>query len=318
MKLKGSYPLNSIYFYLNKSCNLACRHCWIDPHHTNSRTTSDSLPFSKFKSIIYEALPLGLSTVKLSGGEPLLHARISEILQFLQKIRVKVLIETNGILITPQLAHEISQCNKPFISIGFDGSNPEIHEWVRGAKGCFQSAFTGFQNCVTVGLHPQLVFTLMKKNCDDLQNFINFAERSGASSIKINVVQPIARGKTLEEKGEILGIEQYVRIGEYIERNRHKLANIPIIYSHPPAFRPLSTILEHECGCDVCGIKGILGVLNDGSFSLCGIGMTEPCLVLTCDSNTTLAELWDSDHILAKIRNGLPDNLQGVCKRCCT
>ncbi|MEQ8192462.1 MAG: radical SAM protein, partial [Candidatus Eremiobacterota bacterium] len=73
--------LDTIYFYLTKGCNLRCRHCWIEPA---GETSHVELDFELFKSVIKQAKPMGLSTVKLSGGEPLFHRRIKDIIEFIR------------------------------------------------------------------------------------------------------------------------------------------------------------------------------------------------------------------------------------------
>jgi molybdenum cofactor biosynthesis enzyme MoaA len=70
------YPLNQIYFYLTEGCNLRCRHCWVAPKYQSGSNSYPALDLDLFKSIIEQAKHLGLTGVKLSGGEPLLHPEI--------------------------------------------------------------------------------------------------------------------------------------------------------------------------------------------------------------------------------------------------
>ncbi len=69
------FPLEQIYFYLTEGCNLACRHCWLSPKLQKDNITHPSLSMELFESIVEQAKPLGLESVKLTGGEPLLHSQ---------------------------------------------------------------------------------------------------------------------------------------------------------------------------------------------------------------------------------------------------
>ena len=69
-------------------------------------------------------------------------------------------------------------------------------------------------------------------------------------------------------------------------------------------------------GCRSCGILGILGVLADGSYALCGIGVTVPEMVFGQAGRDRLKEIWLNSPILNQIRAGLPKRLQGVCAEC--
>jgi molybdenum cofactor biosynthesis enzyme MoaA len=77
-------PLNTLYLYLTEGCNLRCRHCWIEPPHQSARRQYPTLEPGLLRHILHQAKPLGLSSVKLTGGEPLMHPRIGEILEILR------------------------------------------------------------------------------------------------------------------------------------------------------------------------------------------------------------------------------------------
>ena len=133
-------PLATIYFYLTEGCNLACRHCWIAPKYQAGSTIYPSLSYDLFVNIIQQAKPLGLGSVKLTGGEPLLHPNIVELLRFIRAEELGLTIESNGLLCTPEIVEEIKQCKGPFVSVSLDGAKAETHEWVRGVEGSFEMA----------------------------------------------------------------------------------------------------------------------------------------------------------------------------------
>jgi SynChlorMet cassette radical SAM/SPASM protein ScmF len=277
---KSKYPLNQIYFYLTEGCNLRCSHCWIQPKHQTQGCSYPSLPLDLFRSIIEQAKPLGLSTVKLTGGEPLLHPQIYEILKFIQTEEIDLIMETNGVLCTPELARRIAECKNPFASVSLDGADAETHEWVRGVNGCFEDAKQGIRNLVAAGIKPQIIMTVMRRNREQLEDVVRLAESLGAGSVKFNILQPIARGKKMHRTGEALSIEELIDLGRWVENGFSDSTNLRIIYSHPMAFRPLGRMLgENQDGCGVCGILGIIGVLANGSYAMCGIGETVPELV---------------------------------------
>jgi radical SAM protein with 4Fe4S-binding SPASM domain len=282
------YPLHQIYFYLTEGCNLRCRHCWIAPKYQTEENTYPSLKLNLFRSIIEQAKPLGLSAVKLTGGEPLLHPNINEILDFMQTEDIRLIVETNGVLCTPELARKMAACENPFVSVSLDGTNPETHEWVRGVKGCFEAALEGARNLV-----------------------------QAAGSVKFNVLQPTARGEKMHESGETLSIEELVNLGQWVENTLSASTALRLYYDQPLAFRPLGKMFaDSGDGCGVCGILGILGVLADGSYSLCGIGQTVPDLIFGHVSTNRLDDIWNTAPILQQLREGLPQRLEGVCAEC--
>lgn len=105
--------INTLYFYLTEGCNLACRHCWMGPRFDATGNHYPTLPVEVFETAIREAKPMGLSGVKLTGGEPLLHPRIIHFLETVRREKLKLTIETNGLLCTPELAAEIAKSPNP-------------------------------------------------------------------------------------------------------------------------------------------------------------------------------------------------------------
>jgi SynChlorMet cassette radical SAM/SPASM protein ScmF len=312
-----SYPLNQLYFYLTEGCNLRCRHCWISPKYQDGDHIYPSLDVGIFQSIIRQAEELGLAGVKLTGGEPFLHPRISDLLEFIQKEDIGLNIETNGVLLTPELSEQIAACKNPFVAVSLDGTDEDIHDRIRRVSGAFKGALKGISNLVKTGIKPQIIMTLMAENRHQVREMLPMAESIGASSVKFNIVQPTARGKHMYETGEALSIQDLIILGRWIESELAPESVLPVHHSHPHAFRPLGRLFgEKGDGCASCGILGILGVLANGSYALCGIGQNVPELVFGHASEDRLKDVWRDSTVLNLIREGLPHRFEGICGKC--
>lgn len=314
---KCGYYLNAIYFYLTQGCNLCCRHCWIEPQFQgeSGKTTSEYISIELFQKILAEAQPLGLANVKLTGGEPLIHPEIDKILDFLATTQFKLIIESNGLLCSKELVKKIKKCKRPFVSVSLDSAEAEIHEWVRGVKGSYKKAINGLKNLVSANISNQIIMTVMKKNVKQIEPMVHLAEELGVPSIKFNLVNPTARGKDMHDKGETLSIDDLIQTGKWIEQDLSKRTKVDLSYSHPMAFKPLSSIYGPR-GTGQCGIKGIIGVLGTGEYALCGIGETIEELIFGDARTDSLAEIWNNNKFLSDIRTGLPDKLEGICGKC--
>ncbi len=315
---RPAHPLRQIYFYLTGGCNLRCRHCWIAPEASHpSEKPPTTLDAGLFSSIVGQAIPLGLSAVKLTGGEPLLHPEIEDILRFIKLKDLRLALETNGVLCTPGLAGLVASCKDPFVAVSIDGADQNTHEWVRGVKGCFDKALAGIRTLVDAGVRPQIVMTVMKKNRDQMEGLVRMAETLKASSVKFNMVQPMARGKTMHQAGEVLHVEELVELGRWVETELSASTPVPLYYTHPAAFRPLGAMMgDGDNGCSACAILNIVGVLSDGSYALCGIGETVPELVFGHAADVPLQEVWLGSPVLNQLREGLPRRLEGACPEC--
>ncbi len=314
---KPSYSLNTLYFYLTKGCNLRCRHCWITPKFQGEDQAYPSLAPELFRSIIEQAKPLGLSGVKLTGGEPLIHPHITELLDHIREEKLPLTMETNGVLCTPELAKAIASCERPFVSVSLDGTDAETHEWVRGVKGCFDAALQGIRNLVEAGLNPQIIMTVMSRNVDHMSSMVRLAESLSAESVKFNVLQPTARGEHMHESQQALSIQELLELGRWVENDLSASTKLRLIFDHPMAFRPLGKIYgSNRSGCGTCGVLGILGVLGDGTYALCGIGETVPEMVFGHAGTDRLEDVWQNNPVLSEMREGMPKAFKGICAQC--
>ncbi len=311
-----SYTLGTIYFYLTEGCNLRCRHCWIEPKFQGGGKKYPSLDVTLFRSIISQGKALGLSAVKLTGGEPFLHPQIGEIIDIVGEEKLGLTIETNGVLCTADLVRRVAACGQSFVSVSLDGADAQTHEWVRGVKGSFDDAVQGVRNLVDAGIRPQIIMSIMRRNFGQMEALVRLAESIGASSVKFNLVQPTARGEKMHEAGETLSIEELVALGDWVENTLSKNVRIPLFYSHPMAFRPMGNIFGDKGTCGTCAVLNILGVLSDGTYALCGIGTTVPELVFGHATKDALNDVWRNTPILKELREGLPHRFEGICGEC--
>lgn len=307
--------INTLYFYLTEGCNLACRHCWMGPRYDAKGNQYPTLLVELFETAIREAKPLGLSGVKLTGGEPLLHPHFTRLLEIVRREELKLTVETNGLLCTPEIAAEIAKSPNPFVSVSIDGTDAATHEWIRGVAGSFEAARRAVSNLVAAGIKPQIIFTVMRSNAGQVDAMVRTAEELGAASLKFNVVQPTARGEKLHENNETLNIADLIKLGRHVEQELAPKTKVKLIFHYPAAFRALHLIASGD-GCSACGIFGIMGVIATGHYALCGIGEQVSELVFGKVGKAPLEEVWRENAILNALREGLPERLEGVCSRC--
>ena len=303
--------LRSIYFYACGDCNLKCRHCWIEPPVRDAKPKHAS--WDKLMPIFEEGLSLGLSSVKLTGGEPCLHPEIVTIINDLAQMGLKVSMETNSTLLTPEIVKSLKQA-KAFVAVSLDGPNKELHEGLRGIPGSFKKAIFGINLLKKAGIRFQVICSLHKGNLEELRQMPGFVTELGAASLKINPITGLGRSADMEQNNELISLPELLEFHNGSFQEIQKASSIPIFFDIPPAFKSLMEISNKRFG--VCGILNILGVLHDGSAGLCGIGERVEELNFGNPLKVGLKKIWEETPLLNKIRNQFPDNLRGICSRC--
>jgi SynChlorMet cassette radical SAM/SPASM protein ScmF len=311
---EGVPPLSSLYMYIAGSCNLACRHCWIEPDYQTDIKNGKFLKLEYIKKAVAEAKPLGLHSVKLTGGEPTLHPQIFEIVEYLDSENIAIFMETNGTLIDDKMARFLkSKPHFDFISVSVDGAKPETHDKLRGIKGSFKKAVIGIKTLSKAGFRPQIICTLHKGNIAESKDLIRLAESLGCDSVKFNLVQNMGRG---DDFAEINGFKTKKIIGVFqnIERNIRPKSKINVYFDIPIAFKPIRNLLSGDTGR--CTILNILSIISDGSISLCGIGVTIPELIFGHIAKDNLKHIWETSPKIRSLREEIPAKLKGICSDC--
>jgi SynChlorMet cassette radical SAM/SPASM protein ScmF len=171
------------------------------------------------------------------------------------------------------------------------------------------------RHLAATGTRPQVIFSVMRGNVDQVDAVVRMAEELGAGSVKFNVVQPTARGEKLYAAEEALAVDELIALGRRVDMELAPTTSLRLFFDYPLAFRPLGRIASGD-GCSVCGIFGILGVIPSGHYALCGIGEQVPDLVFGEVGTDPLEAVWRENEVLNAIRTGLPDDLEGVCADC--
>jgi AdoMet-dependent heme synthase len=177
-----SAPLDVCLGITNK-CNLRCKHCLA----SNSRQEPD-LTTPELLRVIQQLKDLKVLSIAIFGGEPLAREDFFDILEALSKLKVSLTINTNGTLITREVARRLSRSPIKAYTVSLDGSCPEVHDLLRG-QGSFNAAIEGIRNLKAEGCRVTISTTVMRLNQNDLANIVLLSKRLGADNLRFNTVE---------------------------------------------------------------------------------------------------------------------------------
>jgi SynChlorMet cassette radical SAM/SPASM protein ScmF len=311
---EGVPPLLSLYVYISGSCNLACRHCWIEPDYQAGDGNGKFIRFEHLKKAVREAKPLGLQSIKLTGGEPMLHPQFRQIVEHIESQRIGMLLETNGTLIDDDTARFLKAKKFfNFVSVSLDGAREATHDRLRGVRKSHRSAIAGIRSLVKAGFQPQMICTLHKGNVGEIDRVIDMAAKLGCGSIKFNHVQKLGRGNGFFSKNG-LTVGEIITLHRSVLTLEKKYPSLNIHFDVPMAFLPIKKLLNDRLGR--CAVKSILGILSGGEMALCGIGVTVPELVFGDIASDRIQDIWTRSPFLAELRKSVPAHFSGTCGAC--
>jgi MoaA/NifB/PqqE/SkfB family radical SAM enzyme len=102
-----------------RRCNLACEYC------NEYDDFSKPVPTESMFQRIDKLGELGTSVITISGGEPLLHPELDEIIRHIRKNGIIAGLITNGYLLTAQRIEKLNRAGLEWLQISIDNVTPD-------------------------------------------------------------------------------------------------------------------------------------------------------------------------------------------------
>lgn len=159
-------PINYLRISVTDRCNLRCVYCMPVEgiRHIDQRSM---LSFEEIAEFTKCAVEMGITKVRLTGGEPLVRKGIVSLVKMLALIRgIQDLSMTTNAILLPQYAMELKQAGLHRVNVSLDTIDPkEYAEITRG--GDIQSAFQGIESARVAGLSPIKINCVIRESPDE-------------------------------------------------------------------------------------------------------------------------------------------------------
>lgn len=163
-------------------CNLSCRHCFMAK---DLNPTSFEPSLERCLSFLDDVVRCGIRTVRLSGGEPLIHKHFDEIVQGIAERGLHLeSIATNGMFLAEHLP-VIEGCGfSPRIDVSYDGIG--VHDWMRARTGAEKETLAAIELARNAGLSVKIQYSLYSGNKDALMPTAQTLDAIGVDCLRIN------------------------------------------------------------------------------------------------------------------------------------
>jgi len=161
-----NYSRKMLWVEITDKCNFKCIHCYNSSTYKNS----NNLQLSKIYEIIKDGYLNKFNTIQFTGGEPLLHPDIEQIINYVSEYKYKAIeIYTNLSLISDKQLDLIKN-NNIHIATTLLGSNSEIFEKCTNIKGGFNIWLKNAIKIKKLGIQFRISVVRMKQNENDIKN----------------------------------------------------------------------------------------------------------------------------------------------------
>ena len=183
-----------VVWNITRTCNLRCVHCYSD---SMAMKYPGELDWLQMRNVVADLASYQVPSLLLSGGEPMIHPRFFDLVNFASAYGLKLTISTNGTLINAEKAALLKANNVAYVGISLDGIG-EIHDQFRCKQGAFDAAVRGFRHCHDVGQKTGLRLTLTRHNVENIEAILDFIEREEIQRVCFYHLVPAGRGSDLQ------------------------------------------------------------------------------------------------------------------------
>ena len=191
---------------LTYRCNLACEHCYLDAGSTPQVGTENFADRRElgteecFKVIDDIAAFAPECLTILTGGEPLLRRDILEIVRRAAERGLWVVVGTNGVCITENVARRLAEAGARGLSLSLDALDPDRHDRFRMVRGAWRNTVEGAEILNRVGLPFIVQTTAGSHNRGELEAIADFAhDRLAAKVWNLYFLVPTGRGQFVSD-----------------------------------------------------------------------------------------------------------------------
>jgi cyclic pyranopterin phosphate synthase len=164
-------PLHDLRISLLDQCNFRCPYCMPEAEfHSDYEflKRQQRLTYDEIIRVAAQASALGVSKMRLTGGEPLLDKNICELVERIAALPgvEDLALTTNGMLLT-KFAGELAAAGLHRITVSLDSLDEGIFRAMSGGRGDLAKVLAGIKAADDAGLGPVKINVVVQKGVND-------------------------------------------------------------------------------------------------------------------------------------------------------
>lgn len=227
-------------------CQCDCAHCSAYSYRRKVREAKSQLTLEEMKGAIQDAISLGSTCIILSGGEPLLHKDICELIRVVLRHEAIVIMFTNGEYLDEALVQALKEAGLFGVFVSLDYPDAKRHDANRRREGLYEKAVKGLRICQEAGILTGVsTFATREKIASgELDEMVELAKSLGV--LELFVFDIIATGKLRDYRDDMLGPAEASTLREFRQRYNFKSSYPRIIH------QTMFTSITYPCAAEGC------------------------------------------------------------------
>jgi cyclic pyranopterin phosphate synthase len=164
-------PLQDLRISVLDQCNFRCPYCMPEAEfHADYQflTKRERLTHEEIYRLARIAVSLGVTKLRLTGGEPLLDKRLADLVGKLAGLAEvdDLALTTNGMLLAP-LAAQLAEAGLHRITVSLDSLDEAVFRFMNGNRGDVKTVLQGIAAAEAAGLGPIKINAVVQRGVND-------------------------------------------------------------------------------------------------------------------------------------------------------
>ncbi len=149
-------------------CNMRCVYC-MPSQGVESLGCQDILRYEEIVGIVAIAKELGISHVRITGGEPLVRKGVVDLVREIKTVGIQDISMTTNAALLPKYAVALKEAGLSRVNISLDSLKPEMFSKIT-RNGELSAVMAGIGSAIEAGLHPVKINVVVMEgvNADEL------------------------------------------------------------------------------------------------------------------------------------------------------
>ena len=187
-------PLRDLRISLTDRCNMRCRYCMPREHFDSHDflAKEEILSYEELTTVVESLIPLGLTKVRLTGGEPLLRRDVCSFIEMLPK-ELDLAMTTNGILLE-RFAADLAAAGLNRVTVSLDALDVETFQAMGDTDETPETVLRGIEAARMAGLSVK-VNTVIRAGYNE-HSVEKVAERFVGTDVVVRYIEFMDVGET--------------------------------------------------------------------------------------------------------------------------
>ena len=223
---------------LTDKCNFRCIYC-MPAEGVEAMGHDELLRIEEIETIARVATRIGIRSVRLTGGEPLVRKGVVDLVRSLHEMPgiVNVSMTTNGVLL-PKMAGDLKDAGLSRVNISLDTLDPEQFTEITRV-GRIESTMQGIDAALEAGFNPVKINAVTVRRLN--QDYLAFARLSVDRPLHVRFIEYMPVGESTGSDGSGWGKEDVVPSEELLAtiNERAREAGYPELVATQDDDKPL-------------------------------------------------------------------------------